>query len=477
ADGDRIKMIVDSGGSTLLTRYYFDNKYEIDGVKANAAQRLYIGGDAYSAPAVYVKEENSSEWKIYYICRDYLGSITHVANADGTLKQELSYDAWGRLRNPETQVAYAPGTEPVLFLGRGYTGHEHLPQFGLINMNARLYDPVLGRFLSPDPYVQTPDFTQSFNRYSYCLNNPLVYVDEDGEFWHLIIGAVIGGIVNWASHGFKFNAKGLGYFAVGAAVGTLSAMGGAWAATTFKAVGVAAGAGIGAVSGGVIGGGSSFLLNGGNNLIGGNNFFENWKSSLISGAINGAITGAIGGGIKGYNNAKKLEANRWTGHKATHKGHFSTTSKTGILQQQDPTKHCYSVSGEYADAGHNNFTRIDFQNAAARLNNGLVPDGADIGLVAREAGLNANEVKMGTSDLLQFGANLQQGTMEGILTIGSNLDAGHTVNVISFDVIEKLNVFGGGSKLLMSNTRVWDPLTASVRNLTENIMKFVFIKY
>lgn len=148
-----------------------------------------------------------------------------------------------------------------------------------------------------------------------------------------------------------------------------------------------------------------------------------------------------------------------------------------ILQQQDPTKHCYSVSSEYADAGHNNFTRIDFQNAAARLNNGLVPDGADIGLVAREAGLNANVVKMGTSDLLQFGANLQQGTMEGILTIGSNLDAGHTVNVISFDVIEKLNVFGGGSKLLMSNTRVWDPLTASVRNLTENIMKFVFIKY
>jgi RHS repeat-associated protein len=69
-----------------------------------------------------------------------------------------------------------------LLLGRGYTGHEHLPMFGLINMNARLYDPVLGRFLAPDPYVQAPDFSQSFNRYSYCLNNPLMYVDEDGEF-------------------------------------------------------------------------------------------------------------------------------------------------------------------------------------------------------------------------------------------------------------------------------------------------------
>ncbi len=113
-------------------------------------------------------------------------------------KAEYSYDAWGRLRNPATHVAYAPGSEPPLFLARGYTGHEHLPWFGLINMNARLYDAALGRFLSPDPYVQMPDFSQNFNRYSYCLNNPLLYVDESGE-WFLIddlVAAFIGGAIN-----------------------------------------------------------------------------------------------------------------------------------------------------------------------------------------------------------------------------------------------------------------------------------------
>ncbi len=47
--------------------------------------------------------------------------------------------------------------------------------------NARLYDPALGRFLSPDPYVQMPDFSQNFNRYGYGLNNPPVYVDENGS--------------------------------------------------------------------------------------------------------------------------------------------------------------------------------------------------------------------------------------------------------------------------------------------------------
>lgn len=59
-------------------------------------------------------------------------------------------------------------------------------------MNARLYDPVIGRFLSPDPYVQMPDFTQNFNRYSYCLNNPLTYYDNSGEF--IIIDSFLVGL-------------------------------------------------------------------------------------------------------------------------------------------------------------------------------------------------------------------------------------------------------------------------------------------
>ena len=228
AGGDRVKMHVAQGSTAVLTRYYIGGQYEID-AQSNT-ERLYLGGDTYSAPAVYVKE--AGNWKIYYICRDYLGSITHVANADGSLKQELSYDAWGRLRNPATQVVYTPGSEPVLFLGRGYTGHEHLPWFGLVNMNARLYDAALGRFLSPDPYVQMPDFSQNFNRYSYCLNNPLIYVDEDGEFIFsfflpgigtLIDAALWGGTINLISNWGNINNLGeaLTAFGVGAGTGAL----------------------------------------------------------------------------------------------------------------------------------------------------------------------------------------------------------------------------------------------------------------
>lgn len=110
------------------------------------------------------------------------------------------------MRNPATQEVYGASEQPVLKLGRGYTGHEHLSLFGLVNMNARLYDPLLGRFLSPDPYVQMPDNLQNLNRYSYCLNNPLTYKDPEGElFFFTIFNAVTDAIGNMFKHGVNFN--------------------------------------------------------------------------------------------------------------------------------------------------------------------------------------------------------------------------------------------------------------------------------
>ena len=95
----------------------------------------------------------------------------------------MSFDAWGRRRNA-TDWTFDNMASGYLF-DRGYTGHEHLDEFSLINMNGRVYDPILGRFLSPDNYIQAPDYTQSMNRYSYAYNNPLIFTDPDGEnpFW------------------------------------------------------------------------------------------------------------------------------------------------------------------------------------------------------------------------------------------------------------------------------------------------------
>ena len=63
---------------------------------------------------------------------------------------------------------------------RGYTLHEHYEEFDLINMNGRLYDPILGRMLSPDVVIQDEQSSQAYNRYSYCFNNPLRFTDPSG---------------------------------------------------------------------------------------------------------------------------------------------------------------------------------------------------------------------------------------------------------------------------------------------------------
>ena len=115
---------------------------------------------------------------------DNLERLLSVVDENGTKVFDASYDAWGR----QTVTLNTIG------LHRGYTGHEMLSEFDIINMNqrslsrsgesnGRLYDPVLGRFFSPDNYVQMPDNSQSFNRYSYCLNNPLKYTDPSGNLF------------------------------------------------------------------------------------------------------------------------------------------------------------------------------------------------------------------------------------------------------------------------------------------------------
>ncbi|MFP4017498.1 MAG: RHS repeat-associated core domain-containing protein, partial [Halanaerobiales bacterium] len=108
-----------------------------------------------------------------------------------------NFDAWGRRRNP-ADWSFTNVSATYMF-DRGFTGHEHLDEFGLINMNGRVYDPLLGRFLSPDNYIQVPDYTQSLNRYSYALNNPLVYTDPSGEIIFTIIGALLAPVTGGAS--------------------------------------------------------------------------------------------------------------------------------------------------------------------------------------------------------------------------------------------------------------------------------------
>ncbi|WP_343536849.1 RHS repeat-associated core domain-containing protein [Sphingobacterium thalpophilum] len=201
---------------------------------------LYLGGNAYSAPAIWKESKGSLPvaGTLYYLHRDYLGSINMITNQNGAIVEKRQFDAWGNI------VKLTDGSNNNLtkftILDRGFTGHEHLLSVGLINMNGRLYDSRMARFLSPDGYVQDPFNSQNYNRFAYAFNNPLAYIDPSGEivwFVPVIIGAVIGAYTGGVlANDGQFNPikwdyssrKTWGYILGGAAVGGISGYAG-WA--------------------------------------------------------------------------------------------------------------------------------------------------------------------------------------------------------------------------------------------------------
>ena len=290
------------------------------------------------------------------VITDHLGSLMSMAdNSDWCF--DAHYDPWGH-----REVSY-----PYLYsIERGFTGHEQLDGLRLIDMGGRMYDPQLARFLSPDNFVQAPTAPQNYNRYSYCLNNPLKYTDPSGEIvWTpIIIAAVMGG-VQGTMFGLQNGAEGwdmVGYIAGGAALGALSggmaqgmaAIGATPFVSQLTCNAVTSSLGAGMMSGW---NGKSMLMGLGSGLLSGCAFgaislssfnydpvglingmladgvinaatgaftsgiitafyggsIKDVGDAVLNGAIMGAISGVASGAYRGWTNAETLGVNHWTG--------------------------------------------------------------------------------------------------------------------------------------------------------------------
>ena len=178
-----------ANGSLKKETVYLDN---LDIVISNTGSKQWF---YYVDDHVISKKVDNGTFSHYFTFTDQLGSILKAVDASGTERFSATYDAWGRQTVTLNEIG----------LIRGYTGHEMLTEFGLINMNGRVYDPLLGRFLSTDNFVQEPDGTQSFNRYSYCLNNPLKYTDPSGEWFGIddFVVAAASFVVGYVSSGIS----------------------------------------------------------------------------------------------------------------------------------------------------------------------------------------------------------------------------------------------------------------------------------
>lgn len=174
------KLVQDfSGTDTSIRKIYFGDLYEKVFENGKVREVHYIRSGE-GLVAVYTRDSLTGD-TFRYVHTDHLGSIQCLTNENGDMVSEFSYDAWGSRRDPDTWMLYSQ--YPQQIMDRGFTGHMHLDAFSLVDMSGRMYDPVLGCFLSPDPARGLPSHTQEFNPYAYCMNNPLSLVDPSGYSW------------------------------------------------------------------------------------------------------------------------------------------------------------------------------------------------------------------------------------------------------------------------------------------------------
>lgn len=263
-DDQRRKSIYKENGVTKLTRYYMgDYEEELNAATGNIRKIHYLSG------AIYIDNSNYND-SLYYVYSDSQGSIVALTDDAGNLKRRFAYDPWGKRRNPlnwnETDNLAG------LIINRGYTGHEHLDAFGIINMNGRVYDPLTAQFFSPDPFVQAPDNWLNYNRYSYVFGNPLSYTDPSGY---------VSEFNSWVRHNKNTIITVGATIVVGVGVGILT--GGVGIAAVIQS----------AVIGGAAGGATSGVI--GTALNGGS--FGDCVLAGTKGAIYGGMSGLVGGAL------------------------------------------------------------------------------------------------------------------------------------------------------------------------------------
>jgi RHS repeat-associated protein len=181
--GARVQKVWD-GANRREGITYLGGLYErrVSGTEAIHVMRVMAGNKAV---AQVTRNAASGVQTTNYIYTDQLGSTTVVHGTDGTM-EERRQDPFGNLvaavgSTIDPKINAGPGPIAAsLAVTRGFTGHEEEAELGVVNMGGRIYDPRLGRFLQADPFVVAPLFSQSHNRYSYALNNPLRFLDPSG---------------------------------------------------------------------------------------------------------------------------------------------------------------------------------------------------------------------------------------------------------------------------------------------------------
>ena len=119
-------------------------------------------------------EDDSNTKADYFYLRNQLGDITHILNADGLMVANYTYDAYGNIIDPFVRAGYGHIGDANAY---NYRGYRYDSEINLYYLNSRYYNSEVGRFINSDGLLIAYGDILSANTYSYCQNNPTMYVD------------------------------------------------------------------------------------------------------------------------------------------------------------------------------------------------------------------------------------------------------------------------------------------------------------
>jgi len=178
---NRSKQVAVTAGITETTIYVGGLLEKVTRGSITEYRHRIEGGAGLAA--LYIRRSSGSPLTdTYYVHQDHLGSPELMTNSSGASVIKLSFGAYGERRDSDWDGQVSSGDMTTIgnTSRMGFTGHEHLDAVGLIHMNGRVYDPLIGRFLSRDPLIAADGSGQAPNGYAYVRNNPLARIDPSG---------------------------------------------------------------------------------------------------------------------------------------------------------------------------------------------------------------------------------------------------------------------------------------------------------
>ncbi len=291
-------------GKVTCRKYYLTNyEKEVYASGVNREIHYLYGGNGLAG--IYVRTDGKDT--LFAAVTDRQNSLTAVMDVATGKVEKFSYKPWGMRRNPANWSENVVTDYPARF-SRGYCMHEHLPQFGLINMGGRVFHERTNQFLSADPYRQAPESWLNCNRFGYCMNNPVMYSDPDGEILiPILIAAAISAGVNVGIKAYNGQLHSAGDVAKALGWGALAGGVGGFIGVTAAPILAGGGFFAGFVTGTVCAFESTLIQSLGNHLSFGDPMISN--AALAFNSLIGGLTCGIGNGIM----AKIGGRNFWSG--------------------------------------------------------------------------------------------------------------------------------------------------------------------